>query len=70
MLNRFDSIFDVLTVGVESKVPSEEIKRLIEERSQARKSRDFARADEIRDELQKQGVVLEDSREDTYWKYV
>ena len=70
VLNRFDSIFDVLTVEVESKVSSEEVERLIGERSRARKSRDFARADEIRDELQKQGVILEDSHDDTYWKYV
>jgi cysteinyl-tRNA synthetase len=35
----------------------------------ARKSRNFARSDEIRDELKQKGVVLEDTRDGTRWKY-
>ena len=36
----------------------EEIEKLIEERQAARKNKDFARADEIRDQLLEQGIVL------------
>jgi len=43
------------------------IEALIEERNAAKKNRDFARADGIRDELEAQGVVLEDTREGTRW---
>ncbi len=45
-----------------------EIERLIGERHAARKARNFARADEIRDELLGKGVELEDTREGTRWK--
>ncbi|EAU54821.1 cysteine--tRNA ligase [Mariprofundus ferrooxydans] len=44
------------------------IEALIEERLQARKNRDFARADAIRNELSAQGIVLEDSASGTTWK--
>jgi len=47
---------------------SEQIEALIAERKQARVDRDFARADEIRDELEAKGVILLDSREGTTWK--
>lgn len=46
----------------------EAIERLIEERNQARKTRDFARADEIRDQLLAQGIVLEDGAQGTRWR--
>lgn len=42
--------------------PAEEIERLIEERNEARKQGDFRRADEIRDSLQRQRVVLSDEK--------
>lgn len=40
----------------------------IQERQAARKARDFARADEIRDTLAAQGIILEDTREGVKWK--
>ena len=41
-----------------------QVDALIEERNQARKDRDFARSDEIRDLLKEQGIVLEDTRKE------
>jgi cysteinyl-tRNA synthetase len=49
-------------------VPVEEIERLIEERRDARKSRDFAKADQIRKDLEARGILLEDSAAGTRWK--
>ncbi|MCB5161830.1 cysteine--tRNA ligase [Marinomonas algarum] len=45
----------------------DDIQRFIEERAQARKDKNFARGDEIRDELAAQGIELLDSREGTTW---
>lgn len=44
------------------------IETLIEQRNQARKDRDFATADRVRDELAAQGVLIEDSAEGTRWR--
>ena len=52
----------------EGDLTDEQIDALVEERNQAKKNRDFARADGIRDELKEAGVVLEDSREGTRWR--
>jgi len=52
----------------ESGVSAEEIETLIAERQQARKDRNFARADQIRDELAARGIELLDSKEGTTWK--
>ena len=43
------------------------IDALVEEREQAKRDRDFARADQIRDELASNGIILEDTREGTRW---
>ena len=45
----------------------EEIEQLIEERQAARKAKNFARADEIRDELAAKGILLKDTREGVKW---
>ena len=46
----------------------EAIDALIEERNAARADKDFARADEIRDQLDAQGIVLEDGAGGTTWR--
>ncbi len=48
---------------------SKEIQGLIDERNQARKDRDFKKADEIRDLFLSRGIILEDRNEGTIWKY-
>ena len=47
-----------------------DIEALIEERKQARKAKNFARADEIRNELADKGIILEDTRQGVTWKRV
>jgi len=51
------------------RLPAEEIERRIEERKAARGRKDFAEADRIRKELDAQGVLLDDSKAGTTWKY-
>ena len=70
ILTMFDAIGNVLgiQVKVEAGLLDEEIEALIEERIQARKNRDFARSDEIRDQLLSMNIILEDTRQGTRWK--
>ena len=63
-----DGVLDVFPAGEETDGEEEkEIRRLVEEREAARKARDFARADAIRDELAGRGIVLEDTPHGTVW---
>lgn len=68
--DRLVKLCDVLGLIVEKdeEILDEDIEKLIEERQAARKARDFKRADEIRDELQAKGILLEDTREGVKWK--
>ena len=64
--DEFDRVLGVLSLrraeDEQPPVPVDEIERLIEERHAARRRRDFAAADRIRDDLAARGVLLEDSR--------
>jgi cysteinyl-tRNA synthetase len=69
LLARFDAVFDVLRPSVQQgAITDESVERLIAERAQAKKSRDFSRADQIRDQLLQQGIVLEDTKAGVRWK--
>ena len=46
----------------------DDIQALIDERLEARKAKNFARSDEIRDLLKEQGIVLEDTPQGTRWR--
>lgn len=61
---------DVLGIKIkqEKELLDEDIEKLIEERQAARKEKNFARADEIRNMLLDMGIVLEDTREGVRWK--
>lgn len=64
------TLCDVLgiTIGQEEEILDAEIEKLIQERQDARKQKDFARADQIRDELAQKGILLKDTREGVTWK--
>ena len=62
------SIFGIKLVAHNDEIDDDQIKSLIEERNQARKNKDFARSDQIRDDLKKQGIILEDTPQGTRYK--
>ena len=78
-LRQFDEIFAVLKDDDAEKMqrfagpsstllPDEDVERLIAERTTAKKARDFARADAIRQQLADAGIVVEDTKDGIRWK--
>jgi len=68
LLDDVDTHLDVLRA--EEPGLAEEVERLIAEREAARKARDFARADQIREDLKQRGIALEDSKDGVRWRRV
>lgn len=70
VLETIDNIDSVLGIFVEKneEMLDAEVEKLIEERQEARRARNFARSDEIRDALGAQGIVLEDTKDGVRWK--
>ena len=70
LLARIVKLGDVLGLILDKKeeLLDADIEKLIEERQAARKAKDFARADAIRDELLEKGIILKDTREGVQWK--
>ena len=58
-----------IRLGSEDKLTDDEIDTLIVERQQAKLDKNYSRADEIRNQLEEAGVVLEDSRDGTRWRW-
>jgi cysteinyl-tRNA synthetase len=69
LLQRFDSVFDVLEpTGKQGALSDDEVEARIAERTRAKKAKDFAGSDRIRQELLDQGIVLEDTKDGVRWK--
>jgi len=66
LIRGFDTVLNL--TAPQDIVLDHEIESLIEQRTEARKSKDFALADKIRDDLLAQGIVLEDSADGVRWK--
>jgi len=68
----FDEVIGILDYmkkkEAKIQITKEEIERLIKEREEARKRKDFKKADEIRAILKEKGIILEDTKEGTTWK--
>lgn len=63
-----DRCFGYYRYKNEEEMLDSEIEEMIEKRQAARKDRNFALADQIRDELLAKGIILEDTREGVKWK--
>ena len=69
LLSKFDAIFDVLTPSQKAGgIGDAAVDALVSERTQAKKSKNFARADEIRKQLTEAGIILEDTKDGVRWK--
>jgi len=62
----FDKVLGVLKT--EKKDISKKVEALIKEREEARKNKDWAKSDKIRDKLKDMGVILEDTKDGVKWK--
>ncbi len=71
-IDNLSMLCDILGIILkkEEKLLDADIEKMIEERQQARKNKDFATADRIRDELLSKGIVLEDTREGVKYKWL
>ncbi len=66
-IERLDSVLNIFGKP-QRELLDEEIQALIDQRQEARHRRDFARGDEIRDELAARGIILEDTKDGVRWK--
>src|ERR1041384_6321754 len=66
-IDRIDTVLNIFGEQ-EREMLDSEIQSLIDERQEARRRRDFGRADEIRDDLSRRGITLEDTRDGVCWK--
>lgn len=66
-ITKFDSVLGIFG-EVSGEILDAEIEALIAERQDARRNRNFARSDEIRDQLAEMGIILEDTKDGVRWK--
>ncbi|HET6852647.1 MAG TPA: cysteine--tRNA ligase [Pyrinomonadaceae bacterium] len=67
VIDRIDTVLNIFGEHQREMLDSE-IQSLIDERQEARHRRDFARADQIRDDLANRGIILEDTKDGVRWK--
>ena len=67
-LKSLTDVMGLIVFGAGEELLDKDIEALINERQEARKNKDFKRADEIRDELLSKGIILEDTRQGVKWK--
>jgi cysteinyl-tRNA synthetase len=67
VLKKIDTVFGFIFFPEVVNLNKEEIEALIAERNKARKEKNFAKADAIRDELLQKGIILQDTKEGTRW---
>jgi cysteinyl-tRNA synthetase len=67
LLDRFNTVLNIFE-DEQAFMLDAEIQSLIDERQEARRRRDFARGDEIRDQLAQRGITLEDTKDGVRWK--
>ena len=68
LFGEFEGIFGVEFVVKRDGELTQEQEQLIKEREEARKEKDWKKADDIRDKLKSQGIILEDAQKGTVWK--
>ncbi len=68
LLRRFDSVLNIFGSPQDAEMLDGQIQALIDERQEARRRRDFSRADEIRIQLTEHGIALEDTKDGVRWK--
>ena len=67
VIDRIDTVLNIFGKGQREMLDSE-VQALLDERQEARRRRDFGRADEIRRELADRGIILEDTKDGVRWK--
>src|SRR5688500_5456854 len=67
LFQRFDIVLNIFSED-SAEILDQEIQALIDARQEARRRRDFGRADELRDDLLRRGIVLEDTKDGVRWK--
>ncbi|GAK48147.1 cysteinyl-tRNA synthetase [Secundilactobacillus oryzae JCM 18671] len=69
ILEQLQAMVNVFGIVLKSEeLKDDHIEALIQERLDARKNKDFARSDEIREQLKAQGIILEDTPQGTRWR--
>jgi cysteinyl-tRNA synthetase len=67
LVESFDSVFNVFG-EVKQELLDSEVQALIDQRQDARKAKNFARSDEIRNQLTEMGIILEDTKDGLRWR--
>jgi cysteine--tRNA ligase len=70
MLNELTAVLNIANTDKAESEDTGKIEELIELRNQAKKAKDFAKADEIREELRKMGIEIKDTRQGTQWSKI